>query len=101
MKYEANPKHKEPWQPGRKGTLCPPMQDGRAQHLLEDSILEASVRYATDGEWAFAAQEHAVDRWHGYPVGFVEVPERVRRRWLRDGLVTRAVIRKRWTLDEF
>ena len=77
MQYEANQKHKPVPQPGRRGSICPPLADGIAQDLLDGSILHGSKRYATDGEALYCAQNHAGDRWHGYPVGFVEVTQTV------------------------
>ena len=40
MRYESNPKHKEPWQRGRRGTLCPSdIDQAIARQLLEGSEL--------------------------------------------------------------
>jgi hypothetical protein len=30
LRYEPNPKHKNPWQRGARGSLCPPGADGDA-----------------------------------------------------------------------
>jgi len=97
MQYEPNPKHKEPWQHGRKGSLCPPDLDALARDaLLEGSVQHGSKRYATDGERAFEAQEHQPGAWHGYPVGWKEVPESLRRVWRDEGRVKRQAIRRHW-----
>lgn len=46
--YEGNPKHKHPWQPGRRGSLCPKeIGLARAQELLAGSVEIDAVRYAT------------------------------------------------------
>ena len=97
MRYEPNPKHKEPWQPGRKGSLCPSDLDetGRDQ-LLADSVRHGDKRFATDGERAFEAQEHTAGTWHGYPVGWKEVPENLRRVWVTEGRVKKRSIRRFW-----
>ena len=58
MRYFGNPKHKEPWQPGRKGSLCPSrrkMPDLDPQKLLESSELCGAKRYAVFEGLAFAA----------------------------------------------
>ena len=59
MRYESNPKHKEPWQRGRRGTLCPgDIDQAIARQLLEDSELEGGKRYAVHGGKAFCAQDN-------------------------------------------
>jgi hypothetical protein len=95
--YEPNPKHKEPWQIGRKGSLCPrSMTEPERDRLVTESVLEGGKRYATDGSHAYCAQEHAPGRLHGYPVGWKEVPERVRRAWLLEGKIDRRTVRQFW-----
>ena len=98
--YEGNPKHKDPWQPGRKGTLCPKELIDAAQQLLERSVVDGKTRFSTDGERAFQAHEHAPDLWHGHPVGWVEVPEKLRRTWVESKVVTRAMVKRYWNLDD-
>jgi hypothetical protein len=66
--YEPNPKHKEPWQRGARGSLCPPDVDATA--LLATSETDPrhpGKRYATDGRRAYCGHEHALGRWHGFP----------------------------------
>jgi len=95
MTYEGNPKHKEPWQPGRRGSLCPRSVDARvAQQLLEESVPVGSARYAIWQGQPFCAREHGPGLWHGYPVGWHEVPPAVRNDWIQSGLVTRSQIRR-------
>lgn len=97
MRYEPNPKHKEPWQHGRKGSLCPPdLEEAERDALLAGSVKHGDKRYATDGERAFEAQEHVAGVWHGYPVGWKEVPEALRRTWLDERRVKRQAIRRHW-----
>jgi hypothetical protein len=101
--YEANPKHKEPWQSGRKGSLCPTRIDEMQRDaLFAASVAVGQIRYATDGEKAFAAQQHdaAADLWHGYPVGWKEVPESLRREWVHAGHVRRRCVRQHWEQHE-
>jgi len=89
--YEPNPKHKEPWQRGAKGSLCPRDADGPV--LLAQSQVDPrqpGKRYATDGHRAYCGQEHRPGRWHGYPVQWKEVPPAV-----RTGLVTKHHVSKR------
>ena len=74
--YEGNAKHRDPWQPGRRGSLCPNHLDQAiVQQLLEESELVGNRRYAVYEGRAYCAQQHGDDRWHGYPVGWVRVPE--------------------------
>mgnify|MGYP001573316294 CR=1 FL=1 len=97
MRYEANPKHKEPWQQGRKGSLCPKDLEGSDRdRLLLGSVEHGDKRFATDGARAFEAQEHTPGCWHGYPVGWKEVPETIRRRWVDEGCVKKQAIKRHW-----
>jgi len=60
--YEPNPKHKEPWQRGARGSLCPRDADGPA--LLTATQVDPKhpgKRYATDGHRAYCGQEHHPD----------------------------------------
>ena len=97
MRYESNPKHKQPWQRGRSGSLCPETVDlETARRLLSDSEPVGDKRYAVHEGKAYCAQEHRADAWHGYPVGWREVPESLRRTWRRQGRVRRRDIEKHW-----
>ena len=98
LKYSSNPKHKEPWQRGRKGTLCPAWSHALAQELLDKSEVHPDgnkkSRYATRQGLAFEAHPDGVGGWHGYPVGWHEVPPSIYSQWLKGGMVERADIRK-------
>ena len=97
MRYECNPKHKLPWQRGRKGTLCPRHVDqATAQQLLDGSEAAENNRYAVYEGRAYRAQQHALDAWHGYPVGWVEVPAKLRLKWLAEGRVQKKNVREHW-----
>ena len=100
MRYEGSVKHKEPWQPGRKGALCPKGVDQRtAQRLLDDSVLFGDARrYAVHESRAYRAQrsQYGSDVWHGYPVGWVAVPEPLRLRWIKEGRIRRSDVQKHW-----
>jgi hypothetical protein len=97
MHYEPNDKHKQPWQPGRKGAICPPGVDGPA--LLADSVEDphgGGKRYATDLERAYCAQQHLEGRWHGYPEQWRKIPESLWRQWLEAGRVRKRDIKNYW-----
>lgn len=97
--YEGNPKHKEPWQPGRKGSLCPrDITRERANSLLQSSIVVGNKRYGADGGRAFCAQEHNATkgRWHGYPVGWREVSATVRQQLIKSGALTLRDVKRFW-----
>jgi len=97
--YEGNPKHKAPWQPGRKGSLCPSdISVTRARELLQSSLAQGKKRYAVDQGRAFCAQQHdsAKNRWHGYPIGWREVPTSVRQQLLNNGAVTSRDMKRHW-----
>lgn len=76
--YESNPKHSEPWQSGKKGSLCEPGIRELADQLLLQSVLHNEKRFAVHDGRAYCAQQHSPNHWHGYPVGWVEVPPKFR-----------------------
>lgn len=96
--YEPNPKHKLPWQAGRKGALRPAWSHQIAQDLLSSSVLSdnGKKRYSTREGVAFSAQMHSSGVWHGYPVAWVEVPQVIWRKWAAEGLVKKQQIRDSW-----
>jgi len=96
LKYESNPKHTEPWQPGRKGSICDTAVRPHASLLLRSSELEGDKRFAVFDGKAYCAQEHSPGCWHGYPVGWVEVPPRVRTVWRRQGKITKRSLKQNW-----
>jgi hypothetical protein len=99
MTYEGNPKHREPWQPGRKGSLCPrDITTKQAQELLLGSVQDGNKRYGTLAGKAFCAHQHDVtkDLWHGHPVAWVEVPGPVIRQFKNNGLIANSDISRYW-----
>ena len=96
MEYESNPKHSEPWQRGRRGSLCPKEVRPIAEELLADSELVESKRYAVHDGRAYCAQEHRPGVWHGYPVGWKVVPPELRGRWRKQNRVRSRDIRQYW-----
>ena len=99
MRYDAesNVKHREPWQRGRRGSLCPKDIDERtAQGMLQGSDVVGTKRYAVRDGRAYCAQEHRPGLWHGYPLGWAAVPFQLRQKWKSEGLVRRRDIRRNW-----
>lgn len=96
LAYVPNPKHKEPWQQGRKGAMCPPWSHAIAQKLLDNSEPDGKARYATRDGYAFKAYPDGQGGWHGFPVGWNEVPVRIRNNWLKDKVIQRGDVRKHW-----
>ncbi len=94
MKYESNAKHSEPWQRGRRGSLCPKEVKPLAADLLAQSVLHGSKRYATHGGKAYCAQQSVADVWHGYPVAWREVPPDVVQAWTSKDIALRRVVRR-------
>ncbi|MBF0143649.1 MAG: hypothetical protein HQL57_00075 [Magnetococcales bacterium] len=98
LTYVPNPKHKKPWQPGRKGALCPAWSHDLAQKLLTGSEAHPQsgkkVRFATHNGLAFAAYPDNQGGWHGYPIGWNEVPDKIRNNWLKEKLISRRDVRK-------
>ena len=82
LRYAPNPKHKEPWQRGRRGSVCPrEITEQQAQQLLNGSELIGEKRYAVHEGRPYCAQDDGIGGWHGYPVGWKEVPAALRTRW--------------------
>ena len=94
--YESNPKHSEPWQTGKKGSLCEAEIRPMAPALLEASVLWEGRRYAVHEGRAYRADEHLPNRWHGYPVGWMEVPAKLARQWIRQGILRNHDRKKYW-----
>jgi filamentous hemagglutinin len=100
LRYQGNPKHKEPWQPGRRGTLCPPdIILGRARQLLEASVLQGRVRYSADKGRAMCARPDNAGHWHGYPIGWHYVPHDVIKELLARNAVAPREVRDYWEID--
>lgn len=97
--YEGNPKHREPWQPGRRGSLCPAeVSLETAQIMLLKSHLHGKQRYAVHGGRLYAAKEHIEGRWHGHPLAWVEAPPQVRAHFKKYGNVQNSDIRRFWQI---
>ena len=95
--YESNPRHRIPWQRGRRGSRCPnSIRSDLAQTLLSNSAAIGGKRYAVHEGRAYCAQEHRADVWHGYPVGWKEVPEKLRREWLDERSLQKRDIKNHW-----
>ncbi len=99
MEYESNPKHSDPCQPGRKGSICPREVRNLAQQLLDGSVPVGDARYACHEGRAYCAREHVAGRWHGYPIGWREVPAKLRRQWVREGRVSKQDTKRFWEGD--
>src|SRR5438128_2333683 len=97
LRYEPNPKHKEPWQRGARGSLCPPDADTAA--LLAASEADPGhpgKRFATDGRRAYCGHEHSPGCWHGFPVEWRNVPARIRNAWLEARRVSKRDVKDLW-----
>ena len=99
VQYRPRNKHKQYPSPGRRGSICP--KDVDAPQLLRDSVPDGNQRYATDGERAYCAQcdDPEQDIWHGYPVSWNDVPQKIVNGWINERLVRRSTVRrgeKRW-----
>jgi len=96
MEYKSNPKHSEPWQRGRRGSLCPKDVQPLAQSLLDASVQAGAQRYAVHEGKAYCGQEHPPGTWHGYPVGWKVVPQTLRQTWVKEGRVRRSDVKRNW-----
>ena len=96
MEYQSNQKHSVPWQRGRRGSLCPKEVRGIAAELLSGSEQVEAKRYAVYDGKAYCAQEDRPGIWHGYPIGWKEVPPKLRGRWRKQRRVSNRNIKKYW-----
>ena len=94
MVYESNPKHSEPWQPGKKGGICEQAVRPLAAALLAASELDGNKRFAVYDGMAYCAQEQRPGVWHGYPVGWIDVPDHIKKKWKHAQLVTKGQLKK-------
>ena len=83
--------------------MCPKDLPGLdPSKLLDESQVVGKKRYATHDGKAFAAQCHGTngnnELWHGYPIGWEEVPPSLRIKWIDEQLVTRRQISSYWIL---
>jgi len=99
VEYESNPKHSEPWQTGQKGSLCPKDLKPLALALLEKSELVGKQRFAVHEGRAYCAREHRDNVWHGFPVGWMEVPAQLRNKWKREGVIKKRDLDRFWEGD--
>ncbi len=98
--YERNEKHKDPWHHGKSGTLCPRWSWDIAQDILRTSEPVGKARFAVRDGVAFKGHEHAPGRWHGHPVGWNEVPQKIVNQWLKKKRVSRREIRRLWSIED-
>lgn len=95
--YIGNPKHKDPWQRGRRGSLCPPeISQEDAQKMLSDSYLHGRHRYAVRAGVIYKAQGKD-GRWHGYPEAWRRVDCSIRNHFVKSKLVRKSDLSKHWT----
>ena len=127
IRYRGSIKHKR-WHPGGGyGTLCPrwtheassqgfagdlfghPWQETQAHAMLAESVLaDNGRRYATRQGIAFVAVDSGDGTWHGYPVPWRDVPDKVCDLFVLEGRVTRREVRRqrvdrtniRWALAD-
>lgn len=60
-------------------------------------MLVGQKRFAVLDGRAFCAQDDGIGGWHGYPVGWKEVPSRLRTRWeKRENRVRKKDIDRFW-----
>lgn len=104
LRYQGSPKHKAPWQPGRKGSLCPKeITLEQAQKLLEasdpDPRATSRKRYAIYQGRPFCAAVGEMDVYHGWPIGFSDVPAKLIQRWIDEGIITRSDVERHWMVS--
>jgi hypothetical protein len=100
LAYEGNPRHRDPWQQGARGSRCPKGANG--PDLLSQSVPDpknSRRRFATDGADAFQAKPtnttnaEGDEVWHGFPVNWNMVPIPIRRQWITENVITPRVLK--------
>jgi hypothetical protein len=76
--------------------MCKKETIAQAQDLLNESVINGKQRFATGGERAFKGAEHSPSQWHGWPVGWKEVPDALRHQWIQEDRVKRASLKRYW-----
>ena len=68
----------------------------RAEPETQADSLAWSKRFATDGDWAYCAHCHdgSRDLWHGFPVGWDEVPMKIVNDWIAQGAVKKSTVKR-------
>jgi len=94
--YESSDKHSDPAQPGARGSLCDKAVRPLAQQLLNGSVQIGRRRFAFHEGKAYCAKEHSPRHWHGHPVGWKEVPAKLRTMWTKDGKISKREVDKHW-----
>lgn len=95
--YTGSEKHRDPRQPGKRGSLCPPaISIETAQAMMLDSLEFGGARYAVHEGHLYEARDDGHGHWHGYPVGWVEVSETVRAHFRKSGLVKNRDLGRFW-----
>lgn len=83
--------------PGEKGRCALAWSHQKAAELLATSTeMSPGERYATSGGVAFSGKEHRPGVWHGYPIGWVEVPPKLIKLWQSEQRVSKRQIRDNW-----
>ena len=82
--YESNPKHSDPWQIGKRGSLCEREVQPLAADLLRTSVIWKGKRYAVYEGRAYARR--SIRRTDGTDTR--SDGSRFRRSWLANGFAT-------------
>jgi hypothetical protein len=64
------------------------MSESDAQRLLDTGVVVGDAAYNVEGQFAYRAQEHAPNRWHGHPIPWSRLPNDARRELVHKGRLT-------------
>lgn len=96
--YEASPRHCEPITAQNPGVKCPHMTTSAAQKILDSAEPVGKSLQATHNGIAFVARKtrttDAGEVWHGYPEAWDKIDLKLKRSWLKQGLIKRKDLRK-------
>lgn len=78
-------KHKNP---GGWGSLCPVLDPGTPQVLLDSGVQVGDAVYNVDDDYAFCARHHGRGCWHGYPIPWARLPIEAKNKLISQGRLT-------------
>lgn len=95
--YEASERHCEPITAQNPGVKCPKWSVEVAQELLDSAFPVGRRLQATHGGVGFVGMRTRtsgdVEIWHGYPEAWDKMDQKLKQKWLEEGLISKKDLR--------